>query len=55
MTTHIEPSARAQQVSLAIDGMTCASCVTRVENALLKVAGVSSAYVNLATQRATVE
>ncbi len=41
-------------VSLAIDGMTCASCVGRVERALRKVPGVVSADVNLATERATV-
>ncbi|MBA2248464.1 MAG: heavy metal translocating P-type ATPase, partial [Chloroflexia bacterium] len=34
--------------------MTCASCVRRVERALTKVPGVSSATVNLATERATV-
>ena len=41
-------------VSLAIDGMTCASCVGRVERALRKVPGVLAADVNLATERATV-
>ncbi len=35
--------------------MTCASCATRVEKALLKVPGVASASVNLATERATVQ
>ncbi|NRF71190.1 copper-translocating P-type ATPase [Aquincola sp. S2] len=40
--------------SLRIDGMTCASCVARVEKALLKVPGVASASVNLATEKATV-
>lgn len=39
---------------LAIDGMTCASCVRRVEKALAKVPGVESATVNLATEKATV-
>ncbi|MDP1533720.1 MAG: heavy metal translocating P-type ATPase, partial [Rubrivivax sp.] len=38
-----------------IDGMTCASCVGRVEKALLKVGGVSAAAVNLATEQAEVE
>ena len=41
-------------VSLAIDGMTCASCVSRVEKALMRVPGVVRAEVNLATESATV-
>ncbi|PRF33879.1 copper-translocating P-type ATPase [Burkholderia multivorans] len=45
----------AATVLLDIDGMTCASCVSRVEKALAKVAGVTHASVNLATERATVE
>lgn len=44
----------AQTVDLAIEGMTCASCVARVERALTAVPGVASANVNLATERATV-
>jgi Cu+-exporting ATPase len=40
---------------LDIKGMTCASCVNRIEKALKKVPGVVSATVNLATERATVE
>ena len=42
------------EVALQIEGMTCASCVSRVEKALLKVPGVASASVNLATEKATV-
>ncbi|HZH44235.1 MAG TPA: heavy metal translocating P-type ATPase [Lysobacter sp.] len=42
-------------VELAIEGMTCASCVARVERALHKVPGVATATVNLATERARVE
>ncbi len=41
-------------ITIAIEGMTCASCVGRVERALKGVAGVVSASVNLATGRATV-
>ena len=41
-------------ISLDIEGMTCASCVARVERALNKVPGVISAEVNLATERAQV-
>ena len=39
---------------LALDGLTCASCVARVERALGAVPGVVSANVNLATGRATI-
>ena len=45
----------AQSVDLQVDGMTCASCVGRVERALKKVPGVQSATVNLATERASVQ
>jgi Cu+-exporting ATPase len=44
----------SETVSLSISGMTCASCVTRVEKALKKVPGVSDAAVNLATEKAQV-
>jgi len=37
-----------------IEGMTCASCVARVERAISALPGVSTASVNLATERATV-
>ncbi len=40
--------------SLQVEGMTCASCVARVEKALLKVPGVATAEVNLATETAQV-
>jgi Cu+-exporting ATPase len=43
-----------QTVRLHIDGMTCASCVARVEKALKQVPGVASAEVNLATEAAEV-
>jgi Cu+-exporting ATPase len=42
-------------VRLQVDGMSCAACVARVEKALLKVPGVASAAVNLATEQATVQ
>ena len=40
-------------VDLGIEGMTCASCLSRVEKALRKVPGVIDASVNLATEKAT--
>jgi len=42
------------KTSFPVEGMTCASCVRRVERALEKVAGVEAVNVNLATERATV-
>jgi Cu+-exporting ATPase len=47
-----EPSENS--IELAIDGMTCASCVNRVEKALRQVPGVVDASVNLATERASI-
>jgi Cu+-exporting ATPase len=44
-----------QKFDLAIDGMTCASCVARVEKVLGRVPGVVSVAVNLATETAHVE
>ena len=44
----------AHLIKLPIEGMTCASCVARVEKALKRVPGVDSAEVNLATESATV-
>ena len=43
-----------QTLDLGIGGMTCASCVARVEKALKKVPGVQNANVNLATESARV-
>ena len=42
------------EIRLPIEGMTCASCVSRVERALARVPGVAKAEVNLATETATV-
>ena len=44
-----------KEFTFKIEGMTCASCVARVENALIKTAGVGSVSVNLATEKATVQ
>ena len=48
-------SVPAETTELSIEGMTCASCVGRVEKALKAVPGVTSAVVNLATERATIQ
>jgi Cu+-exporting ATPase len=54
---HHEDSQRsaAQQATLQVTGMTCASCVAHVERALRELPGVSQAIVNLATGTAKVE
>lgn len=49
------PSVRSVgPTELSIEGMTCASCVGRVERALKAIPGVTEAVVNLATERATI-
>ncbi|MDP4893200.1 copper ion binding protein, partial [Cypionkella sp.] len=45
---------RRGHVTLAVEGMTCASCTGRVERILRAQAGVAAATVNLATRRAEV-
>jgi Cu+-exporting ATPase len=52
-TTEIVP-ANSDEVTLTVTGMTCASCVRRIEKALSRVDGVAEANVNLATERAHV-
>ena len=53
-TTLTSPTPTTVDVTFPVTGMTCASCVNRVEKAIGKVAGVERAAVNLATERATV-
>ena len=48
------PTVPPDGLDIGIGGMTCASCVARVEKALLKVPGVKTAGVNLATESARV-
>ncbi|WP_077593702.1 cation-translocating P-type ATPase [Polaromonas sp. A23] len=50
MNTTLSPST----LDLGISGMTCASCVSRVEKAIRKIPGVQDATVNLATESARV-
>src|SRR4030042_346231 len=47
--------AKSEKVLLPIQGMTCASCVNKVEKALNSARGVVHADVNFATERASVE
>ena len=48
------PAGPSGPIELSIEGLTCASCVGRIERALRAVPGVTEAVVNLATERATV-
>jgi len=54
MDTVFKPLAPEVAYSFGIEGMTCASCVARVEKVLARVPGVVSVSVNLATEKATV-
>jgi len=47
-------NSRADTLEFSVQGMTCASCVARVERALNSIPGVERSVVNLATERATV-
>ena len=42
------------ELVLPVEGMTCASCVNRIERFLSRTPGVETAAVNLATEQATV-
>jgi Cu+-exporting ATPase len=55
MTSTLAAPAATETCALDIGGMTCASCVGRVEKALKKLDGVRDARVNLATETATVD
>ena len=52
-TTEID-TGKGEPLSIRIGGMSCASCVRRVEKAIAQAPGVASANVNLATERADV-
>jgi Cu+-exporting ATPase len=48
------PTISTTELQLPIEGMTCASCVNRIERFLRKTPGVEEATVNLATEVATI-
>ena len=54
ITAPAQPSQTGRLV-LPIEGMSCASCVGRVEKAIRAIDGVGAVSVNLATARASVE
>jgi len=53
--TSVSKTPGAEHLDLTVGGMSCASCVGRVEDAILKVPGVTGVNVNLATGRASVD
>ncbi len=53
-TSPAEPPPATIEVTLPVEGMTCASCVNRIERFLKKTPGVAEAGVNLATEAATI-
>jgi Cu+-exporting ATPase len=55
MKMNAPPSSSEKETLLDIKGMTCASCVNRVEKALAKTPGVQSVNVNFATHQAMVK
>ncbi|HEY4396677.1 MAG TPA: heavy metal translocating P-type ATPase, partial [Acidimicrobiia bacterium] len=48
------PHRELQRVDVPVDGMTCASCASRIEAGLAGLAGVTEAHANYGTKRATV-
>jgi Cu+-exporting ATPase len=55
MNENIYPKIKLQKISAPVSGMTCASCVARVEKSIGKIDGVEQVAVNLATEKATFE
>jgi len=49
------PKIKPQKISAPVTGMTCASCVARVEKSISKIEGIKNVSVNLATEKATFE
>ena len=54
MTENIAHKVKMEKISLPVEGMTCASCVARVEKSIKKVDGVKDVAVNLASEKATI-
>src|SRR5215469_11097326 len=51
--SQVQPGAQSR-ATLALEGMTCASCAMRIEKGLRRVPGVKDASVNFATEQASV-
>ncbi|MFB9951370.1 heavy metal translocating P-type ATPase [Rhizobium puerariae] len=55
MNQTVKPIHKAEPLTIPVEGMTCASCVRRVENAAARVPGIDKSAVNFATKKLTVE
>jgi len=53
MTDNITQKIKTEKISLPVEGMTCASCVARVEKSIKKIDGVEDVAVNLASEKVT--
>src|SRR3989304_3075365 len=53
MTNDFSNKIKTEKLTLPVEGMTCASCVSRVEKALSKIDGITDVTVNLASEKAT--
>lgn len=51
----VQPKIKLKKISAPLSGMTCASCVARVEKSIGKIEGVKNVAVNLANEKATFE
>jgi Cu+-exporting ATPase len=51
----IVPKSETRRVTIPIEGMTCASCVARIEKAVARLPGVEGVSVNLATEKADLQ
>ena len=51
----VEETVAGEICEFGVEGLTCASCATRVEKSLANTPGVRAASVNFATRRATIE
>ncbi len=55
MNQNINNRNNLEKISAPVEGMTCASCVARVEKSISKIEGIKNVSVNLATEKATFE
>ena len=55
MNQNINTKINLEKISAPVEGMTCASCVARVEKSISKIEGIKNVSVNLATEKATFE